>query len=98
MAAVSGLLLTCRIESGNPLGGNGYEFNSVAAVLLGGTSMREGRGGVGGTILGVLLIQILKSGLNMMGISSIYQNALVGAVVLLAIILDAIVKRSRDNE
>ncbi len=98
MAAVSGLLLTCRIESGNPLGGNGYEFNSVAAVLLGGTSMREGRGGVGGTILGVLLIQILKAGLNMIGISSIYQNALVGAVVLLAIILDAIVKRSQEQE
>ena len=98
MAAVSGVLLTCRIESGNPLGGNGYEFNSVAAVLLGGTSMREGRGGVGGTILGVLLIQTLKSGLNMVGISSIYQNALVGIVVLLAIILDAVVKLGQNKE
>lgn len=98
MAAVSGLLLTCRIESGNPVGGSGYEFNSVAAVLLGGTSMREGRGGVGGTILGVLLIQVLKSGLNMVGISSIYQNAMVGAVVLLAIILDAVVKSTQESE
>lgn len=98
MASISGLLLTCRIESGNPLGGNGYEFNSVAAVLLGGTSMREGRGGVGGTILGVLLIQVLKSGLNMVGISSIYQNALVGAVVLLAIVLDALVKRVQEQD
>ena len=98
MAAISALLLTCRIESGNPLGGNGYEFNSVAAVLLGGTSMREGRGGVGGTILGVVLVQVLKSGLNMVGISSIYQNALVGMVVLLAIILDAIAKRSQESE
>ncbi len=98
MASISGLLLTCRIESGNPLGGIGYEFNSVAAVLLGGTSMREGRGGVGGTILGVLLIQVLKSGLNMVGISSIYQNALVGAVVLLAIVLDAIVKRVQEQD
>lgn len=98
MAAVSGLLLTCRIESGNPLGGNGYEFNSVAAVLLGGTSMREGRGGVEGTILGVLLIQVLKNGLNMVGISSLYQNVLVGSVVLFAIILDAVVKRIQDRE
>jgi len=98
MAAVSGMLLTCRIASGNPLGGNGYEFNSVAAVLLGGTSMREGRGGVGGTILGVLLIQVLKSGLNMVGLPSIYQNALVGAVVLVAIILDAFVKRSQEKD
>lgn len=98
MAAISGLLLTCRIESGNPLGGNGYEFNSVAAVLLGGTSMREGRGGVSGTILGVLLIQVLKNGLNMIGISSLYQNLLVGSVVLFAIILDAVVKRVQDQE
>lgn len=98
MAAISGLLLTCRIESGNPLGGNGYEFNSIAAVLLGGTSMREGRGGVGGTILGVLLIQVLKNGLNMIGISSLYQNLMVGSVVLFAIILDAVVKRLQDQE
>ena len=72
------------------------EFNSIAAVLLGGTSMREGRGGVGGTIFGVLLIQILKSGLTQVGISSIYQNAMIGGVVLAAIILDAIIKRQQE--
>jgi len=93
MAGVAGFLLCCRIESGNPNSGNGFEFNSVAAVLLGGTSMREGRGGVGGTIFGVLLIQILKSGLNQVGISSIYQNAIIGTFVLSAIIFDAFLKR-----
>ncbi|MBQ9156342.1 MAG: ABC transporter permease [Eubacterium sp.] len=98
MAAIGSLLLCCRIESGNPNAGNGLEFNSIAAVLLGGTSMREGRGGVEGTIFGVLLLQILKSGLTQVGISSIYQNAIIGTVVLFAIILDQILKNVRNRQ
>ena len=97
MAGIGGILLGSRIESGNPIAGNGFEFNAVAAVLLGGTSMREGRGGVVGTIFGVLLIQILKAGLNQIGVSSIYQNAIIGAVVLAAIILDAYIKRKQEE-
>lgn len=93
MAAIAGLLLCCRIESGNPNAGNGMEFNSVAAVLLGGTSLREGRGGVEGTLFGVLFIQMLKSGLMQMGISSIYHNALIGIVVLVAIVMDTLAKK-----
>lgn len=95
LAGIAGIMLACRIESGNPIAGNGFEFNSVAAVLLGGTSMREGRGGVIGTIFGVLLIQVLKNGLVMANISSIYQSAIIGAVVLFAIIIDAFVRRSQ---
>ena len=94
MAGAAALLVCCRIESGNPNAGNGMEFNSIAAVLLGGTSMREGRGGVGGTIFGVLLMQVLKTGLTQVGISSIYQQAIIGSVVLTAIIMDALFKGS----
>lgn len=97
MAGIGGLLLCCRIESGNPNSGNGLEFSAVAAVLLGGTSLREGRGGAEGTIFGVILIQILKSGLMQIGISSIYQNAIIGTVVLSAIIFDAVVKRMQEG-
>ena len=93
MASIAGLLLCCRIESGNPNAGNGMEFNSVAAALLGGTSLREGRGGVEGTLFGVLLIQMLKSGLMQIGISSIYHNALIGMVVLVAIVMDTLAKK-----
>jgi len=97
MTAVAGFILACRVESGNPIVGNGFEFNSVAAVLLGGTSMREGRGGIGGTVFGVLLIQILKNGLVMMNVSSIYQTAIIGIVVLFAIMLDAYIKRRQEE-
>ena len=96
MAGVAGVLMACRIGSGNPLAGEGMEFNSIAAVLLGGTSMREAYGTVVGTVLGVVLIQLVKTGLNQVGIDSIYQNATIGSIVLLAIIVDAVVKRIRD--
>ena len=96
MAGIAGIMLSSRIESGNPIVGNGFEFNSVAAVLLGGTSMREGRGGITGTVFGVLFIQILKNGLVMMNVSSIYQSAIIGFVVLFAIIIDAYIKRSQE--
>ena len=92
MAGIGGMLLCCRIESGNPNAGTGLEFNAIAAVLLGGTSMREGKGGAGGTIVGVLMIQVLRTGLTQVGLSSIYQNAIIGTVVLAAIIIDAVVK------
>ena len=60
MAGIAGLVLACRIESGHPSGADGFEFNTIAAALLGGTSMIEGRGSIIGTVFGVLLIQILR--------------------------------------
>lgn len=96
MAGIAGIMLSSRIESGNPIVGNGFAFNSVAAVLLGGTSLREGRGGIVGTVFGVLLVQILKNGLVMMNVSSIYQSAIIGIVVLFAIIVDAYIKRNQS--
>lgn len=97
IAGVAGIITLCRVESGQPTGGTGWEFQAVAATLLGGTSMREGKGGVTGTIFGVLLITMIKNGLNVIGVKAIYQNATVGTVVLAAIIIDAVVRlRSKE--
>ena len=96
MAGISGFVLACRVASGNPLGGEGYEFNAVAAVLLGGSSMREGNGGVGGTLFGVWMLQIFRNGLNISGVSSLYQNFLIGAIVIVALIIDALIKRRQE--
>lgn len=92
IAGVAGIITLCRVESGQPIVANGWEFQAVAATLLGGTSLREGKGGVTGTIFGVLLIQIIKNGLNVVGVQSIYQNAIIGSIVLAAIIIDAVVR------
>ncbi len=92
IAGIAGIITLSRVESGQPTGAVGWEFQAVAATRLGGTSLREGKGGVTGTIFGVLLITIVKNGLNIIGIRSIYQNAIIGSIVLAAIIIDAVIR------
>lgn len=92
IAGIAGIITLCRVESGQPIVANGWEFQAVAATLLGGSSLREGKGGVTGTIFGVLLIQIIKNGLNVIGVQPIMQNAIIGSIVLAAIIIDAVVR------
>lgn len=98
IAGIAGIITLCRVESGQTTVANGWEFQAVAAALLGGTSLREGKGGVTGTIFGVLLIQIIKNGLNVVGVTSIYQNAIIGSIVLAAIIIDAVVRYRAEKE
>lgn len=93
LTGVAGIVMLCRVESGQPVVADGLEFQAVAAAVLGGTSLRHGKGNVTGTILGVLLIQMIQNGLNISGLPAIYQNVFVGGVVLFAIIADAIVRR-----
>jgi ribose transport system permease protein len=81
IAGIAGIITLCRVESGQPIVAIGWEFQAVAATLLGGTSLREGKGGVTGTIFGVLLITIVKNGLNIIGVKSIFQNAIIGSIV-----------------
>lgn len=97
LTAVSGLIITCQLESAQPVVGSGWEFEAVAAALIGGTSFREGKGGIGGTILGVLLISTLKNGLNIARVSSLYQSAIIGIIILAAIIIDVMVRRRRNS-
>lgn len=97
LAGITGLILASRIESGNPISGVGWEFDAVAATLIGGTSFNEGKGGIGGTILGVLLLAIIRNALNVIGVSSMYQSALIGSMVLLAIIIDVYFNMRKDN-
>lgn len=97
VAGIAGLVTACRVESGQPTVGTGWEFDAVAATLLGGTSMREGRGGVVGTVFGVLLIKMLANGLNISGVSALYQNATIGSIVLAAIVIDALIRRNKKE-
>jgi ribose transport system permease protein len=88
MAAVAGVILSARLDSAQPTGGVGYELDAITAVVLGGTSLSGGRGGIFGTLVGALLIGVLNNGLNLVGVSAFYQQVAKGVVILIAVHLD----------
>ena len=94
LAGLSGVILASRIGSGQPAIAVGYESDAIAATVIGGTSLSGGVGGVYGTIIGVLLIGIINNGMNLMGISSYYQQIVKGVIIILAVLLDMKTKGS----
>lgn len=88
LAAVAGLIVTARLSSAQPQAGSGYELDAIAAVVLGGTSLAGGKGGVIGTIIGALIIGILNNALNLMDVTSYYQLLAKGIVILIAVLID----------
>lgn len=88
MSALAGLILLSRLNSAQPTLGSGYELDAIAAVALGGTSMNGGRGKIYGTLIGVLIIAVLNNGLNILGVSSYYQDVIKGLVILVAVLSD----------
>jgi len=88
LAALSALILTARLNSAQPIFGEGYELDAIAAVVLGGTSLSGGKGSIIGTIFGVMVLGIINNGMNLVIISPFYQQAVKGAVILLAVMAE----------
>ena len=88
MAVLSGLVLTSRLNSAQPTAGAAYEMDAIAAVVLGGTSMTGGSGSLTGTLIGILILGVLNNGLNLLGVSSFYQQIVKGIVILIAVLID----------
>ena len=89
LAALAGLMMISRVDSAQPTLGDGYELDAIAAVALGGTSMSGGRGKITGTIAGVLIIAVLNNGLNILGVTSYYQDVIKAIVILVAVLSDS---------
>jgi ribose transport system permease protein len=96
LAGVAGLIVTARLDSAQPNAGLGYELDSIAAVVIGGTSLSGGRGSVAGTVLGCLIIGVLNNGLFLLNVSPFWQQVIKGGVILLAVALDKMNAKGRD--
>jgi ribose/xylose/arabinose/galactoside ABC-type transport system permease subunit len=90
LSAVAGIMLVARLGAAEPIAGIGYELDAIAAAVLGGASLSGGEGRVWGTIIGALLISALRNVLNLRGVQSYFQHVAIGAVIILAITIDAL--------
>ena len=95
-SAVAAALLTARLNSAQPIAGMMYELDAIAAVVIGGTSLRGGEGSVLGTLVGALIIGVLRNGLNLLGTPSFTQQTVIGTVIIVSVLLDMAV-RSRQK-
>ncbi|MGL4403987.1 MAG: ABC transporter permease [Fusobacteriaceae bacterium] len=93
LAACAGIILASRIASGQPSAGMGYELFAVASAVIGGTSLAGGEGVIAGTLIGALVIGVLRNGLNLMGVSAFTQEILIGIVIILAVYADRIKRK-----
>lgn len=94
LAGVAGLLVTARLDSATPNAGTGYELDSIAAVVIGGTSLSGGRGSIWGTVLGCLIIGVLNNGMVLLEVSPFWQQVVKGAVIIVAVAIE----RANRNE
>ncbi len=97
LAGVAGLIVTARLDSAQPNAGLGYELDSIAAVVIGGTSLSGGRGSVWGTVLGCLIIGVLNNGLFLLNVSPFWQQVIKGIVILVAVAIDKLNARGRES-
>jgi len=97
MAGAGAIVLAGRMNSGFPLAGVGSELDSIAAVIIGGASFFGGVGSVGGTLVGALIMGVLRNGLNLMDVSAYWQTVVIGVVIVAAVWVDVVRKRAAEK-
>jgi ribose transport system permease protein len=93
LAAVAITFSIAQILSADPLAGNAMELDAIAAVVIGGASLFGGRGSILGTLIGVLIMVMIRNGLNLMGVSPFWQGSAIGSIIIIALLVESIVSR-----
>jgi ribose transport system permease protein len=87
-SGLGSILLTARLNYATPIAGNGYELDTIAAVVIGGTALSGGQGKIVGSLVGALMLGILRNGLTILNVSSYFQQIIIGAVIIIAVFAD----------
>ncbi|MDH6215857.1 ABC transporter permease/substrate-binding protein [Streptomyces pseudovenezuelae] len=93
-AAVAGIVLASRLSSAQPQAADGYELDAIAAVVIGGASLAGGTGKASGTLIGALILAVLRNGLNLLNVSAFWQQVVIGVVIALAVLLDTLRRKA----
>ncbi len=93
LAGLGGVVLTARMRAAEPIAGFMYELDAIAAVIMGGTSLMGGDANLAGTVVGALIIGVVRNGLNLLGVQAFYQRVIIGAVVIIAVAVDMMKKK-----
>lgn len=92
-SGIAAVILTARLNSAQPTAGMMYELDAIAATVIGGTSLMGGEGKLSGTLLGALIMGVLRNGLNLLGVSSFLQQIVIGSVIIVAVLIDSVMKK-----
>jgi ribose transport system permease protein len=95
LTGLAALMYVGRINSGHPASGSGYEMDAIAAVVIGGTSLSGGKGKLVGTIIGALIMGVIRNGLNLLNVDPFWQSVVLGVIIAAAVMLDQRSNRSR---
>ena len=96
-AALAGLLLAGRLDSAQPQAAAGYELDAIAAVVIGGASLAGGLGKISGTFVGALVLVVIRNGLNLLNVTSFWQQVVIGVVIALAVGVDVLRRKTRSS-
>ncbi len=95
LSGLAAIILTARLNSAQPIAGIMYELDAIAATVIGGTSLVGGEGTIMGTLIGALIMGVLRNGLNLLGVSSFVQQTVIGSVIIIAVLIDMALKKSK---
>ncbi len=96
LSGVAAVILSARLNSAQPIAGIMYELDAIAATVIGGTSLMGGEGKITGTLVGALIMGVLRNGLNLLDVSSYVQQTIIGSVIILAVFLDMTLKKRQN--